>query len=96
METGTTLQPAGTTANTNTIKRTVESPQKAAPDSIVNTSSTKNFVKSRKRTSFKEFVIKKRLRPEVIAGFKVWLKGQFHFFDNEWEEKFHEYTHRKI
>lgn len=76
--------------------KTVESPPALAPDSVVTSSSTKNFAKSRKRTSFKEFVIRKRLRPEVKAGFKAWLRGNLFFFDDEWNQKFEEYTNRKI
>ena len=61
-----------------------------------NVTKTNGFIKSRQRTSFKEFVIRKKLRPEVRAGFKVWLKGQLHHFDDEWEHKFNEYVNRKI
>ena len=82
------------TTTTDTTIKTAK--MTSAADSIVTVSRTTGFSKSRQRTSFKEFVIRKKLRPEVRAGFKVWLKGQMHFFDNEWEQKFNEYIHRKI
>lgn len=53
-------------------------------------------IKSRRRTSFKEFTLKKELRPEVIAGFRVWLKGTMFLFDDEWEQKYNEYCNRKL
>lgn len=82
------------TTTTDTTIKTVG--MKSVSDSIVTVSNTNGFIKSRQRTSFKEFVIKKKLRPEIRAGFQVWLHGQMHFFDNEWEQKFNEYTNRKI
>ena len=56
---------------------------------------TNGVVKSRKKTSLKEFSLIKQLRPEVKAGFKVWLKGNEFHFDDEWEKLFYEYNHRR-
>ena len=63
---------------------------------VTNRPKTNGIVKSRARTSFKEFALKKDLRPEVQAGFKAWLRGDMFFFDNEWEQKFNEYFNRKL
>ena len=64
------------------------------PAKVITTTKTNNIVKSRARTSFKEFVFKKQLRPEVKAGFKAWLRGNYFYFDDEWEQKFNEYCNR--
>lgn len=54
----------------------------------------KPFVKSRKKTSLDEFAIVNNLRPEVKAGFKVWLDGKLYHFDDEWKKLFSEYMNR--
>lgn len=64
--------------------------------SASSTIKTEPFVKSRKRTSLDEFAITHRLRPEMKAGFKVWLKGELHHFDDEWETLFKNYTNRQL
>ena len=56
---------------------------------------TNGVVKSRKKTSLKEFALNKHLRPEIKAGFRVWLKGDEFHFDDEWEKLFYEYNHRR-
>lgn len=60
------------------------------------TAKTQLFVKSRKRTSLKEFAITHGLRPEMKAGFKMWLKGELHHFNDEWETLFKNYTNRQL
>lgn len=57
---------------------------------------TKTIVKSRKRTSFEEFCVVNHMRPEMKAGFKIWLKGQFFHFDDEWKELYNTYLNRKL
>lgn len=52
------------------------------------------FEKSRKRTSLEEFAKVNKLRSEIKAGFKVWLKGQYYHFDDEWKRLFEEYKNR--
>ena len=64
--------------------------------SIDTNTQTNNFIKSRRRTSFKEFTLIKELRPEVKAGFRAWLKGTMFLFDDEWERKYDEYCNRKL
>lgn len=54
----------------------------------------KTINKSRKRTSLDEFAITNSIRPEVKAGFKAWLKGQYFHFDEEWKELFDKYNRR--
>ena len=56
---------------------------------------TNGIVKSRKKTSLKEFSLNKHLRPEVLAGFKVWLGESYFHFDDEWDKLYYDYTHRK-
>lgn len=56
---------------------------------------TENTIKkSRKRTSLDEFAIVNNLRPEVKAGFKAWLNGDYYHFDDEWKELFENYNRR--
>lgn len=57
---------------------------------------TKPIVKSRKRTSLDEFAHRTRMRPEIKAGFRAWMRGQHFAFDNEWEQLFIDYNNRKI
>lgn len=57
---------------------------------------TKSIVKSRKRTSLDEFAHRTRMRPEIKAGFRAWMRGQHFAFDNEWEQLFNDYNNRKI
>lgn len=54
------------------------------------------FVKSRKRTSFEEFCIVNHIRPEMKAGFSIWLKGKFFHFDDEWKILYNKYLNRKL
>lgn len=63
--------------------------EKTAPEK-----QNKPFSKSRKRTSLDEFAITHGLRPEVKAGFKAWLQGQYFHFDDEWQDLFKKYTNR--
>jgi len=66
-------------------------PQKA----ILSTSkTTETFQKSRKRTSLDEFAAVNNLRPEVKAGFRAWLKGQYFHFEEEWKTLFEQYSDR--
>lgn len=68
---------------------------KTSPKAILTgNGNNKPFTKSRKRTSLAEFAFVNNIRPEVIAGFKVWLKGDLYHFDNEWEFLFKEYSNR--
>lgn len=57
---------------------------------------TNTVVKSRKRTSLDEFAHRARIRPEIKAGFRAWLRGQHFAFDDEWEQLFKDYNNRKI
>lgn len=76
-----------------TTQKAVTLPPSAIVTSTLNADGN---IKSRKRTSFKEFVLRKQLRPEVRAGFKVWLRGDMFHFDNEWDQIYHEYCNRKL
>ena len=53
-----------------------------------------SIVKSRKRVSLDEFAIVNGLSPEIKAGFKVWLKGQYFHFEDEWKKLFEDYNNR--
>lgn len=76
--------------------------EKNAPDKNKTSNTTKvskgnpskPISKSRKRTSLEEFAITNNLRPEVKAGFKAWLKGEYFHFDNEWNELYTQYKNR--
>ena len=68
--------------------------ESTAPDTVKKTTKSKTFSKSRRRTSLDEFATINNLRPEVKAGFKAWLKGQYFHFDSEWEELYKEYKNR--
>ena len=57
---------------------------------------TNGVIKSRKKTSLKEFAMTRHIRPEVKAGFKVWLKGDYYHFESEWDKLFSDYVNRKI
>lgn len=59
-----------------------------------NDKTAKKISKSRRKTSLDEFSLRKSLRPEVKAGFRVWLRGDEHHFDNEWEDLFKTYMSR--
>lgn len=65
-----------------------------APDIVEE--KTTPISKSRKKTSLEEFALLKNLRPEIKAGFRVWLKGQYFYFDEEWEVMFDNYMNRKL
>lgn len=65
-----------------------------APDTTEKTTSV--ISKSRRRTSLEEFSLVKNLRPEVQAGFKAWLRGQYFHFDEEWETLYENYTNRQL
>ena len=56
---------------------------------------TNGVVKSRKKTSLTEYALVNKLRPEILAGFKVWLGGTQFCFDNEWDKLFREYNNRR-
>lgn len=66
--------------------------EKTAPDTLEKPEKT--ISKSRKKTSLDEFALVTNLRPEIKAGFKAWLKGQYYHFDNEWKELFEKYNNR--
>ncbi len=53
-----------------------------------------SITKSRRMTSLEEFAIMNDLRPEIVAGLKVWLKGDLFHFDLEWERLLKEYMER--
>lgn len=57
---------------------------------------TTSVRKSRRKTSIEEFTMTKNLRPEFVAGFKAWLKGQYFHFDEEWEELYEKYKNRQL
>lgn len=63
-------------------------------DSKPETANKNSFRKSRKRTSLREFAARQQLRPEVLAGFRVWLKGEEYHFDSEWDTLYNEYMNR--
>lgn len=67
---------------------------KASSDIKSKSTAGRKISKSRKRTSIDEFAIRNNLRPEVKAGFKAWLKGEYYHFDNEWQKLFEEYSNR--
>lgn len=78
-------------------KKTVSVDKSVTPaDTSAVPSTTNIVVKSRKRTSLEEFAHRKHMRPEIKAGFKVWLHGQNFAFDNEWEQLYINYNNRKI
>ena len=56
---------------------------------------TNGVVKSRKKTSLTEFALVKKLRPEILAGFKVWLGDKRFCFDEEWDDLFNKYVNRR-
>ena len=68
--------------------------ERTAPDNIEKPDVKKIISKSRKKTSLNEFALVNNLRPEIKAGFKAWLKGEYYHFDNEWKELFEKYTNR--
>lgn len=70
--------------------------EKTAPEATKLSSETKPIQKSRKRTSLDEFAAVNNLRPEIKAGFKVWLQGENFHFENEWKELFEKYNHRTL
>lgn len=84
-----------------TTKKVIQQPilnsdvESTAPDKN-NVQSTSIISKSRRRTSLEEFALTKNLRPEIQAGFKAWLKGQYFHFESEWEELFESYTNRQL
>lgn len=78
------------TAQKPILKSDVEN---TAPDKNKKTV-VKNITKSRKKTSLDEFSIVNNLRPEVKAGFKAWLQGQYFHFDAEWKTLFEKYKSR--
>lgn len=57
----------------------------------------KDTYKSKRKTPLKEFAFENDLRPEITAGFRVWLeqsgKSEFHF-DSEWTTLLDEYKNR--
>ena len=65
-----------------------------APD--ITEKTTPTISKSRIRTSLDEFALVKNLRPEVQAGFKAWLKGEYFHFDEEWETLYENYSNRQL
>lgn len=73
-----------TTAPIQTDSKTKETPIKETPK------------KSRRKMSLEEFSVINNLRPEVKAGFKVWLNGEYFHFEKEWEELFDKYMNRTI
>lgn len=80
-------------STTKTILNTdVES---TAPDTAEkSTKSVPTISKSRRRTSLQEFSVTHNLRPEVKAGFKAWLRGEYYHFDSEWDDLFKQYKNR--
>lgn len=74
------------------LKSDVES---TAPDTVKKKTTT-SIRKSRRKTSIEEFALTKNLRPEFVAGFKAWLKGQYFHFDEEWEKLYEEYKNRQL
>lgn len=44
--------------------------------------------------TFREFAFVEQLRPEEIAGFRVWLSGQEHHRETEWRQLLAEYRNR--
>lgn len=83
------------TSSEEPIVITNESPNEKSNRNFEKSSMTNGVVKSRKKTSLKEFALTKRLRPEIKAGFKVWLRGDEFHFDKDWERLFYEYNHRR-
>lgn len=81
---------AKTVAAKPILKTDIES---TAPDS---SKKPKKFIfsKSRRKTSLEEFSLVNNLRPEVKAGFRAWLKGQYFHFDDEWNELYKKYKNR--
>ena len=73
------------------LKSDVES---TAPETKKKT--TTSIRKSRRKTSIEEFALTKNLRPEFVAGFKAWLKGQYFHFDEEWEKLYENYKNRQL
>lgn len=63
-------------------------------DTVTDVIKPRTISKSRKRTSLDEFAAVNNLRPEIKAGFKVWLQGQVFHFENEWRELYEKYMNR--
>lgn len=76
-------------ARTTTQKAILKSDARNTTDIV-----KRSIVKSRKRVSLDEFAIVNGLRPEIKAGFKVWLKGQYFHFEDEWKKLFEDYNNR--
>jgi len=67
---------------------------KTASNQILDNSSDKPFQKSRRRTPLREFIVLHHIRPEVAAGFRVWLQGDDYHFDDEWDTLLQSYLSR--
>ena len=52
-------------------------------------------IKSKRKMSFKEFILDKNLRREVAAGFKIYVGGTEFMTAEEWNAIYNKYTTRK-
>jgi hypothetical protein len=52
-------------------------------------------VKSRRKVSFKEFILGKNLKREVVAGFKMYVDGVEFMTEKEWNATYNNYINRK-
>ena len=51
--------------------------------------------KSKRKVSFKEFILGKNLRREVVAGFKMYVDGVEFMTAEEWDATYNKYITRK-
>ena len=52
-------------------------------------------VKSKRKVSFKEFILGKNLKREVVAGFKMYVDGVEFMTTEEWDATYNKYITRK-
>ena len=52
-------------------------------------------VKSKRKVSFKEFILGKNLKREVVAGFKMYVDGVEFMTEEEWNSTYNKYITRK-
>lgn len=52
-------------------------------------------VKSRRKVSFKEFILGKNLKREVVAGFKMYVDGVEFMTAEDWDATYNKYMTRK-
>lgn len=51
--------------------------------------------KSKRKVSFKEFILGKNLKREIVAGFKMYVNGVEFMTEEEWNATYNKYITRK-